>query len=56
MDPIQQRIVSSVFTKRSPQETYVAHVKIWEDGEDGGRKPRYIILSGIERHWGRLHT
>lgn len=49
MDTTKQRIIASVFTKRSgsgvPQETYVSHVKIYEETEDGGRKPRYILLS-----------
>lgn len=44
-DRAKQRIIASVFEKRST-ESYVAHVKIWEDAPDGqGRKPRYIILS-----------
>lgn len=49
MDTIKQRIITSVFAKRSaagaPQETYVSHVKILEENEEGGRKPRYILLS-----------
>lgn len=49
---VRQRIISSVFNKLNAsgqQETYVAHVKIWEDvpPEEGGKKPRYIILSGM---------
>lgn len=46
-DNVRQRIVSSVFNRRNAagqQETYVGHLKIWEDAEDG-MKPRYIILS-----------
>lgn len=29
------------------EESYVSHVKVWEDAgsEGGGRKPRYILLS-----------
>lgn len=49
MDSVKQRIIASVFAKRStpgaPQETYVSHVKIWEETEEGGKKPRYILLS-----------
>ncbi|KAF8498012.1 exocyst complex component Sec3-domain-containing protein [Gautieria morchelliformis] len=49
MDTVKQRIISSVFAKRSsagaPQESYISHVKIWEETEEGGRKPRYILLS-----------
>ena len=51
-DSVKQRIISSVFSRRNAastgaEEAYVAHVKIFEDsGEDeGGRKPRYIIIS-----------
>ena len=46
-DSIRQRIVSSVFTTKLVDETYVAHIKIWEEAapEEGGRKPRYILLS-----------
>jgi exocyst complex component 1 len=44
----RQRIIASVFSRRNAlgdlEETYVSHVKIWEDAE-GGRKPRYILLS-----------
>ena len=47
----RQRIIASVFSRRNAEgnleETYVAHIKIWEDAgpEGGGRKPRYILLS-----------
>lgn len=47
----RQRIIASVFSRRNAadelEETYVSHVKIWEDAgpEGGGRKPRYILLS-----------
>ena len=50
-ESVRQRIISSVFTKRNASgaigESYVAHVKIWEDSgvEAEGLKPRYIILS-----------
>ncbi|KAI0830519.1 exocyst complex component Sec3-domain-containing protein [Trametes gibbosa] len=45
-ESIRQRIVSSVFTKLR-DETYAAHIKIWEEAsaDEGGRKPRYIIIS-----------
>jgi hypothetical protein len=48
---VRQRIISSVFSRRNAggalEETYVSHLKIWEDAgpEGGGRKPRYILLS-----------
>jgi exocyst complex component 1 len=46
----RQKIITSVFSRRNAagnlEETYVSHVKIWEDaGSEGGRKPRYILLS-----------
>lgn len=47
----RQRIITSVFSRRNAEgnleETYIAHIKIWEEGgpEAGGRKPRYILLS-----------
>lgn len=49
-DHTKQRIIASVFDKRNSgaaiKETYVGHIKIWEDaGEDSGKKPRYILLS-----------
>ena len=44
----RQKIIASLFSRRNAsgnlEETYVSHVKIWEDAE-GGRKPRYILLS-----------
>ena len=47
-DRARQRIIASVFDKRNAtadvHESYVAHVKIWEDSGDG-KKPRYIIIS-----------
>lgn len=51
MTDVRQRIIESVFLKRNAttnlEETYVAHVKIWEDAapDTGARKPRYILLS-----------
>lgn len=50
-DSVRQRIISSVFSRRNAtggaEEVYVAHVKVFEDAaeDDGGRKPRYIIIS-----------
>ncbi|KAH8119946.1 exocyst complex component Sec3-domain-containing protein [Phellopilus nigrolimitatus] len=46
---VKNRIIESVFTKRNAagdgaEETYIAHLKIWEI-EGGNDKPRYIILS-----------
>ncbi|KAI6162084.1 exocyst complex component Sec3-domain-containing protein [Pisolithus thermaeus] len=59
-DHTRQRIISSVFDKRnagaSVQESYVAHVKIWEDtGEGQGKKPRYILLSRASDSTGFVH-
>ena len=47
---VRARIISSVFSRRNAsgvEETYVNHIKIWEEAapEEGGRKPRYILLS-----------
>jgi hypothetical protein len=48
-DRARQRILASVFDKRNAAadvpEAYVAHIKIWEDADGHGKKPRYIILS-----------
>ncbi|KAL4069753.1 exocyst complex component Sec3-domain-containing protein [Scleroderma yunnanense] len=59
-DHTRQRIISSVFDKRNAgsaiQESYVAHVKIWEDaGEGQGKKPRYILLSRATDGTGFIH-
>ncbi|KAG1757754.1 exocyst complex component Sec3-domain-containing protein [Suillus lakei] len=59
-DHTKQRIIASVFDKRNSgaaiQETYVGHIKIWEDaGEDSGKKPRYILLSQGSDGTGFLH-
>lgn len=49
----RQRIISSVFSRRNAQgvleETYVSHLKIWEDA-DGSRKLRYILLSRMSSY------
>jgi len=52
-DDIRQRIIASIFSKRSAsgalEEQYISHIKIYEDvapgQDDGGRKARYILLS-----------
>ncbi|KAF9527786.1 exocyst complex component Sec3-domain-containing protein [Crepidotus variabilis] len=56
----RQKIIDSVFSRRnasgSLEESYVSHVKIWEDtGEAGGRKPRYILLSQANNGSGFIH-
>ncbi|KAI0328157.1 hypothetical protein GY45DRAFT_1326692 [Cubamyces sp. BRFM 1775] len=55
-DSVRQRIISSVFTKLS-EETYVAHLKIWEEApaDEGGKKPRYIIISQSNNGQGYIH-
>ncbi|KAF4623518.1 hypothetical protein D9613_002135 [Agrocybe pediades] len=54
----RQRIIASVFSRRNAagnlEETYVAHIKIWEDGPDG-RKPRYLLLSQANGRSGFIH-
>ncbi|KAF8555612.1 hypothetical protein OG21DRAFT_1483751 [Imleria badia] len=51
----RQRIIASVFDKRNA-ESYVAHVKIWEDFPEGeGQKPRYIIISCATDNTGFIH-
>jgi hypothetical protein len=49
---VRQRIIASVFSRTRGgglEDTYVAHVKIWEDTDDGTEKPRYIILARMSR-------
>ncbi|KAF5388572.1 hypothetical protein D9757_004587 [Collybiopsis confluens] len=55
MSDQKQRIIASVFSKID--ETYVSHIKIWEDAgpEGGGRKPRYILLSQGNNSSGFIH-
>ena len=47
-EDVRRRIISTVFTRRNAagnmEESYVAHLKIWEI-EGGNDKARYIILS-----------
>jgi hypothetical protein len=49
MADIKQSIVASVFSRRNAsgnaEESYVSHIKIWEDAGPEGRKARYILLS-----------
>jgi len=49
MADIKQSIIASVFSRRNAtgnlEETYVSHIKIWEDAGAEGRKARYILLS-----------
>ncbi|KAJ7357195.1 exocyst complex component sec3 subunit [Mycena albidolilacea] len=58
---IADKIIASVFSRRNAsgalEETYVSHVKIWEDAgpEGGGKKPRYILLSQAANGNGFLH-
>ncbi|PSR88832.1 hypothetical protein PHLCEN_2v4981 [Hermanssonia centrifuga] len=59
-ETIRQRIISSVFSKLNAnghQETYVSHVKIWEDvpPEEGGKKPRYILIAKSSDGNGFMH-
>ncbi|CAL1695070.1 unnamed protein product [Somion occarium] len=57
----RQRIISSVFSKRNAagglEETYVNHIKIWEEAvpQEGGRKPRFILLSQASNGSGFIH-
>ncbi|OSD03282.1 hypothetical protein PYCCODRAFT_1434698 [Trametes coccinea BRFM310] len=55
-DSIRQRIISSVFTKLNG-ESYAGHIKIWEEApaDEGGKKPRYIILSQANDSQGFIH-
>ena len=51
-ESVRQRIVASVFHKLNAaghQESYVAHVKVWEDvpAAEGGTKARYIIIASM---------
>ncbi|KAJ7932567.1 exocyst complex component sec3 subunit [Mycena leptocephala] len=58
---VADKIIASVFSRRNAsgvlEETYVSHVKIWEDAgpEGGGRKPRYILLSQASNGNGFIH-
>ncbi|KAG8219670.1 exocyst complex component Sec3-domain-containing protein [Butyriboletus roseoflavus] len=59
-DRARQRIIASVFDKRNAGadalESYIAHIKIWEDaGEGQGKKPRYILISRATDNTGFIH-
>jgi hypothetical protein len=58
MSDERQRIIASVFSRRNAQgsleESYVSHVKIWEDAE-GGKKLRFILLSQASNGAGYIH-
>lgn len=48
----KESIISSLFSRRDQatgdlEETYVSHVKVWEEDGKGPMKPRYILLSGM---------
>lgn len=54
-DAVREQIISSVFNKRNAtgasQESYISHIKIWEDpGPDADLKPRYILLARTPNH------
>ncbi|XP_006453994.1 hypothetical protein AGABI2DRAFT_61670 [Agaricus bisporus var. bisporus H97] len=59
MADIKQSIIASVFSRRNAtgnfEETYVSHIKIWEDAGPEGRKARYILLSQASNGNGFLH-
>ena len=55
----RQRIIDSVFSKRTAtDESYVSHIKMWEDAgpDGGGRKVRFIILSRMSQHSPGFHV
>ncbi|KAJ3575972.1 hypothetical protein NP233_g733 [Leucocoprinus birnbaumii] len=59
MADIRQSIIASVFSRRNAagglEETYVSHLKIWEDAGGEGRKARYILLSQANNNSGFIH-
>ncbi|KIY70189.1 hypothetical protein CYLTODRAFT_371472 [Cylindrobasidium torrendii FP15055 ss-10] len=59
MADVKSRIIDSVFSRRSAggnlAETYVSHVKIYEETDGGSRKARYILLSRSESGSGFIH-
>lgn len=59
MADIKQSIIASVFSRRNAtgnlEETYVSHIKIWEDAGAEGRKARYILLSQANNGSGFIH-
>ncbi|KZT33260.1 hypothetical protein SISSUDRAFT_1054465 [Sistotremastrum suecicum HHB10207 ss-3] len=56
---IRQRINASLFSREAsrgvPNGTYLSHVKIWEDDEQGGRKPRFIVLAQDGEGRGKIY-
>ncbi|KAI0305016.1 exocyst complex component Sec3-domain-containing protein [Russula brevipes] len=59
-DSVRRRIISSVFSRRNASgvsdETFITHVKIWEDaGPDADLKPRYILLARNLNGEGFIH-
>ncbi|EGO30577.1 hypothetical protein SERLADRAFT_364519 [Serpula lacrymans var. lacrymans S7.9] len=59
-DSVRRRIITSVFEKRNTAgvvvESYVAHIKIWEDSGDGsGKKPRCNLEAGSNDGSGFIH-
>ncbi|KAI0756800.1 exocyst complex component Sec3-domain-containing protein [Daedaleopsis nitida] len=56
-DSVRQRIISSVFATKLVEESYVSHIKIWDydNTDDVGLKPRYIILSRANNGSGFIH-
>ncbi|RPD57026.1 hypothetical protein L227DRAFT_578216 [Lentinus tigrinus ALCF2SS1-6] len=56
-EAVRQRIIATAFANRLTDQTYVAHIKIWESDttEEGGLKPRFIILSRSNNGAGFIH-
>ncbi len=50
-ESVRQRIISTVFEARLPDETYIAHIRIWESdtAQGAGVKPRFIIISSTSQ-------
>lgn len=59
---IKQAIIDSVFSRRNasggPEESYISHVKVWEDAgpEAGELKHRYILLARMSIATLRLYA
>ncbi|TFY55999.1 hypothetical protein EVJ58_g7900 [Rhodofomes roseus] len=60
-ESVQQKLESTIFVKLNSsghpyEEHYVAHIKVWEAGQDGrGKKSRYIVLSQASDGSGFIH-
>ncbi|KAI9513060.1 exocyst complex component sec3 subunit [Russula earlei] len=59
-DSVRRRINSSVFNRRNAsstsEETYISHLKIWEDaGPEADPKPRFILLARNAGGEGLIH-